>query len=47
MKFPQQNINQSETGIGGPKLPVELDVYNKNISTIQTFQLMKDLTKSE
>ena len=27
IKFPPQNINQLETGIGGPKLSVELYVY--------------------
>ena len=32
MKFPQQNINQSETGIVDKKLSVELYVMMENIS---------------
>ena len=32
MKFPQQNINQSETGIVDKKLSVELYVMVENIS---------------
>ena len=30
--FPRQNINQSETGIGGPKLSVELYAWGKKVT---------------
>lgn len=45
MKFQQHNIDQSETGIGGTKLSVELYVINEQMNVeIMTFDKMLNIT---